>query len=92
MTCCRIAGSRWPRRSARRPSSIGYAESIIGLYKAEVIEQQDKWASFEEVELATFEWVDWFNNRRLMGPLGFVPPVEYEAAFQASQPALLKAA
>jgi transposase InsO family protein len=58
------------------------AESVIGLFKAEVVDRRDKWASFEDVELATFEWVDWFNNRRLLAPLGYVPPVEYEAAFE----------
>ena len=57
------------------------AESIIGLFKAEVIDRRDTWASFEDVELATFEWVDWFNNRRLLGPLGYVPPAEYETAY-----------
>jgi transposase InsO family protein len=68
------------------------AETIIGLFKAEVIDRQDKWASFEDVELATFEWVDWFNNRRLLAPLGYVPPVEYEAAFHESHAAQRTAA
>lgn len=54
------------------------AETLIGLYKTAVIEQRKAWHAFEDVELATFEWVDWFNNRRLFGPLGYVPPAEYE--------------
>jgi putative transposase len=61
------------------------AESVIGLFKTEVIEQRKAWPTFESVELATFEWVDWFNNRRLLAPLGYVPPAEYEAAFYEGQ-------
>lgn len=56
------------------------AESINGLYKAEVIHRRS-WASREAVELATLEWVDWFNHRRLLGPIGNVPPAEAEAAY-----------
>lgn len=59
------------------------AETIIGLYKAEVIERQGPWRRFEDVEMATLEWVDWFNHRRLLGPIGNVPPAEAEAAFNA---------
>ena len=61
------------------------AESVIGLFKTEVIEQRKAWPTFESVELATLEWVDWFNNRRLLAPLGYVPPAEYEAAFYERQ-------
>ena len=57
------------------------AESIIGLYKAEVIHRRGPWRDIDPVEIATLEWVDWFNNRRLLGPLGYVPPVVYEATW-----------
>ena len=51
------------------------AETIIGLYKTEVIRQCGPWSNVEEVEFATLEWTDWFNNRRLLGPIGHVPPL-----------------
>ena len=57
------------------------AESVIGLYKTEVIGRRDRWASLEAVEFATLRWVDFFNHRRLLGPIGFVPPAEYEARY-----------
>jgi transposase InsO family protein len=57
------------------------AESVIGLYKTEVIRHEGPWRGLEEVELATLEWVWWFNERRLLEPLGYLPPAEYEAAF-----------
>ena len=56
------------------------AESVIGLFKTEVIRARGPWRAIEPVEFATLEWVDWFNNRRLLEPLGYVPPAEYEAA------------
>jgi putative transposase len=59
------------------------AETINGLYKAEVIHRCGPWRSFEAVEFATLEWVDWFNNRRLLEPIGNVPPAEAEALFYA---------
>jgi putative transposase len=59
------------------------AETINGLYKAEVIHRRGPWRSFEAVEFATLEWVDWFNNRRLLGPIGNRPPAEAEAAYYA---------
>ena len=52
------------------------AETINGLYKAEVIHRRGPWRSFEAVEFATLEWVDWFNNRRLLEPIGNIPPAE----------------
>lgn len=69
------------------------AETINGLYKAEVIHRQGPWRSFEAVEYATLEWVHWFNNRRLLEPIGHVPPAEAEAAYYASleEPAALAA-
>ncbi len=54
------------------------AETINGLYKAEVIHRRGPWRSFEAVEYATLEWVDWFNNKRLLEPIGNVPPAEAE--------------
>lgn len=60
------------------------AETINGLYKAEVIHRRGPWRSLEAVEYATLEWVDWFNNRRLLEPIGNIPPAEAEAAYYAS--------
>jgi putative transposase len=60
------------------------AETINGLYKAELIHRRGPWRSFEAVEFATLEWVDWFNNRRLMGPIGNIPPAEAELRYYAS--------
>ena len=57
------------------------AETINGLYKAEVIHRRGPWRSFEAVEFATLEWVDWFNHRRLMEPIGNIPPAEAEASY-----------
>jgi putative transposase len=59
------------------------AETINGLYKAELIHRKS-WRSFEEVEFATLGWVDWFNHHRLMGPIGNIPPVEAEQRYYAS--------
>ena len=59
------------------------AETINGLYKAEVIHRRGPWRSMEAVEYATLEWVDWFNNRRLLAPIGNIPPAEAEAAYYA---------
>ena len=61
------------------------AESIIGLYKAEVIYRRGPWRLFEAVEFATLKWIDWFNNRRLFGPIGYIPPAEYEEAYYRRQ-------
>jgi putative transposase len=59
------------------------AETVIGLFKTEVIHRRGPWRSFESVEFATLEWVDWFNNRRLLEPIGSIPPAEAEAAYYA---------
>jgi putative transposase len=61
------------------------AESIIGLFKTEVIRRLGPWKSLEAVEFATLEWVDWFNNRRLLEPIGNIPPAEAEARYHASR-------
>ena len=60
------------------------AKTINGLYKAELIHRRAPWRSFETVEFATLEWVDWFNHRRLMGPIGNIPPAEAEHRYYAS--------
>ena len=57
------------------------AESIIGLFKTEVIQRKGPWRHLEAVEFATLTWVDWFNTRRLLEPIGYVPPAEYEADY-----------
>jgi putative transposase len=57
------------------------AETINGLYKAEIIHRRGPWKTKQAVELATLEWVAWFNHHRLMGPLGHVPPAEFEANY-----------
>jgi transposase InsO family protein len=62
---------RWPSR--------------IGLFETEVIRQRGPWRGREDVEFATLEWVWWFNRHRLLEPLGYVPPVEYEEAFYRRQ-------
>jgi transposase InsO family protein len=61
------------------------AESVIGLFKTEVIHRRGPWRGLEDVEFATLEWVWWFNHHRLLEPLGYVPPVEYEEAFYRRQ-------
>jgi putative transposase len=68
------------------------AETINGLYKAEAIHRCRPWRSFEAVELATLEWVDWFNNRRLLGPIGNIPPAKVEARYHAQIAGQAKAA
>ncbi len=57
------------------------AETIIGLYKTELINKKGPWKSLEQVELATLEWVWWFNQKRLLEPIGYIPPAEFEEAF-----------
>jgi putative transposase len=70
------------------------AETIIGLYKTELIRRRGPWKGIDDLEYATLEWVDWFNHRRLLEPIGYVPPAEFEAAFRReedpSYPARLK--
>ncbi len=61
------------------------AETINGLYKAEVIYHLGPWKGVEDVEYATLEWVAWYNAQRLMGPLGYIPPAEYEEQYREAQ-------
>ena len=68
------------------------AETINGLFKAEVIHRRGPWRSVEAVEFATLEWVDWFNNRRLLEPTGNIPPAEAEARYYAQTEAQALAA
>lgn len=63
------------------------AESVIGLFKAEVIHRLGPWKGLDDVEFATLDWVSWFNNKRLLEPLGYIPPVEYEQAYYDRQAA-----
>ncbi len=60
------------------------AESTIGLYKAELINRRGPWRTIDDVEIATLEYIDWFNHRRLHGEIGMIPPAEHEAAHTAS--------
>ena len=59
------------------------AETINGLFKTEVIRRRGPWRSMETVDFATLEWVDWYNNRRLLEPIGNIPPAEAEARYYA---------
>ena len=68
------------------------AETINGLYKTELIRHRGPWRCLEDVEFATLEWVDWFNTRRLLEPIGYLPPAEYEAAYHQAQAVRLEAA
>ena len=68
------------------------AESIIGLYKTEVIRRRGPWRGPEDVEFATLEWVHWYNTQRLLEPIGNVPPVEYEMNYYRSQEGSLEMA
>jgi transposase InsO family protein len=78
---------RWPRR--RRHCPVGrergdlydnaLAESVIGLFKTEVIRRKGPWRHLETVEFATLDWVGWFNTRRLLEPISYMPPVKYDA-------------
>jgi transposase InsO family protein len=68
------------------------AETIIGLYKTEIIHRRGPWRHMDAVEYATLEWVDWFNHRRLLAPIGNVPPAELEASYYPSTSPLPMAA
>jgi len=62
------------------------AESVIGLFKTEVIRSRGPWRGLEDVEFATLEWVSWYNTQRLLEPIGYVPPVEYEEHYYRRRP------
>ena len=63
------------------------AEAINGLYKAEVIHRRGPWKTTEAVEIATLEWVSWFNHHRLLKPIGYIPHAEFEAMYYRSKEA-----
>lgn len=67
------------------------AETVIGLYKTELIHHEGPWRGLDDVEYATLEWVAWFNTQRLLEPIGYVPPAEYEEQFHRTQAAQLTA-
>jgi transposase InsO family protein len=62
------------------------AETVIGLFKTEVIHRRGPWRGFEDVEFATLNWVWWFNHHRLLEPLGYLPPAEFEENYHAGPP------
>src|SRR3546814_15303974 len=64
--------------------SSDVCSSDLGLYKAEVIWRQRSWPSVSAVEMATLRWVDWYNNHRLFGPIGHIPPAEAEDNYYAA--------
>ena len=68
------------------------AESVIGLFKTEVIRQQGPWRNLDHVEYATLDWVHWFNTQRLLEPLGYLPPAEFEAQHDAAVPQVMQPA
>lgn len=65
-----------------------HAETISGLYKTELVHRQGPWRNMQDLEMATLGWVDWFNNRRLFGPIGNIPPAEVEENFYAQRDVL----
>jgi transposase InsO family protein len=68
------------------------AETVIGLFKTEVIRREGPWRGLDDVEYATLEWVAWYNTHRLMEPLGYLPPAEYEAQYYQHQSTQLEPA
>ena len=78
-----VRQKRRPRLLDRYRSFNALAETVIGLFKTEVIHRRGPWRTCEAVEFATLEWVDWFNNRRLLEPIGNIPPDEAEAHYYA---------
>ena len=62
------------------------AESVIGLYKTEVIRREGPWKGLDDVEFATLDWVSWYNERRLLEPIGDIPPTEFEQMYYQEQP------
>jgi putative transposase len=65
------------------PGDNALAETINGLYKTEVIRRRSSWKTIDDVEMQTLNWVDWFNNRRLLEPIGNIPPAEAEDNYYA---------
>jgi len=68
------------------------AETIIGLYKTEVIHHSEPWRNMDHMEFETLDWVDWFNNQRLLEPIGNIPPAEFEELhYQTQEPPVMAA-
>ncbi|WP_239313454.1 integrase core domain-containing protein, partial [Frankia sp. Cj3] len=67
------------------------AESVNGLYKTELINRRGPWRTLNELELATFEWVDWYNNRRIHSGCGNMPPADFEALYYMQDEAAMLA-
>jgi transposase InsO family protein len=80
-----VPSAQWAARAT--PTTAAAAESLIGLYKTELIRRCGPWRGLDDVELATLKYVDWFNHRRLHSPIGDIPPVEYEDNHTVSSPA-----
>ena len=81
----RDAGRREGTTTSERERIKALAETVIGLFKTEVIRRSGPWRHLEAVEFATLEWVDWFNHRRLLEPIGNMPPAEREALYYEQQ-------
>jgi transposase InsO family protein len=81
----RLAAAGIERSVGRRGDAYdnALAETVIGLFKTEVIHRRGPWRGLEDVEFATLTWVWWFNHHRLLEPLGYLPPVEFEAQYEA---------
>ncbi len=75
------SGPREPARNGEISYDNALAQSVNALYKAELIRHRQSWRTVADVELATAAWVDWWNQRRLHGACGDIPPAEFEAAF-----------
>ena len=73
-----------------RPLARALAETINGFHKTEFTRRRNSWRTMDEVEIETPKWVDWFNNRRLLDPLGEMPPAEAEEAFYANSKSRLR--
>ena len=87
-SCTTVIGARNPSVGSVGDSyDNALAESVIGLYKTEVIRRRGPWRHLDDVEFATLEWVAWFNTRRLLEPIGHIPPAEYEESYYHRQQA-----
>src|SRR5712691_11221627 len=76
-----------PRGFHNPPTKVVGAETVIGLFKTEEIHRRGPWKGLEDIEFATLEWVAWYNGSRLLEPLGYVPPAEFEKAYHDRQAA-----
>ena len=79
----RTSASSCPSAVGATPTTRALAESVIGLYTTEVIRQNGPWRGLEEIEIATLEWIWCNNHRRLLEPIGYLTPAEYERNFHA---------